>query len=61
MATTPVLQAVLLWHHHQITTPNLPRQGPGGGARQASGTLGRPMPADEAPAPEKEQHGETQG
>ena len=53
MATTPMLQAVLLWQHHQTTTPNLPHRGPGGGAAQAEGTIGRSIPAEETPAPEK--------
>ena len=53
MATAPMLQSVLLFQHHQTTTPNLPHNGPGGGLGQAQGTLGRPIPAEEAPAPEK--------
>lgn len=51
MATSPMLQAVLLFQHHQNTTPFLPHTGVL--AREAEGTLGQPAPANQPPAPAK--------
>ena len=50
MATNPMTMAVLLWQHHQTTTPYMPQPNI---AQQAAGTRGRSAPADRPPAPEK--------
>jgi hypothetical protein len=49
MATSPVLQAVLLWQHHQTTTPYLPGATAAG---PTAATAPLPEPAvEEVPAP----------
>lgn len=61
MATSN-LQSVLLWQHHQNTTPNLPHRGPGGGGLQQLDVAQPATQTPEAtPVPGEGQHGETQG
>jgi len=53
MATNPMTQSVLLFSHHQTTTPFLPHQTVQ--PQAAEGTLGRSSPAHAAkPVEEKE-------
>ena len=53
MATNPTLQSVLLFAHHQNTTPYMPHV-TAGTRRQPQGTLGQSAPAEQ-PKPGQEE------
>lgn len=60
MESGPTLQAVLLWQHAQVTTPYLPNSTATAAAREIARMHAIQRAPADPPAPEKEQHGETQ-